>query len=84
MKPESSFPYSQEPSTDLYPKLYCDGFAQSIARQRLGKHFRGNEYAPIGCPVLGNVAVTRLDNNSGNRRCFICGPCRVYITRVSL
>jgi hypothetical protein len=59
--------------------MYCDGFAQSTARQRLGKHSRGNEYATIGCPTLGNVAITSLYNNSGNRRCFICGPCRRLI-----
>jgi hypothetical protein len=46
---------------------YCDGIAESIARQRFGKHFRGNEYTTIGCPVLGNVTGTHLYNNSGNR-----------------
>jgi hypothetical protein len=62
----------------------CNGFAESIARQGLGKHAQGNAYAIIGCPVLGNVAVTSLDNNSDNRKCFLCSPCRVYITRVCL
>jgi hypothetical protein len=59
--------------------LYCDGFSQSIARQRLGKHSRGKEYATTVCPVLGNVAVTRLYTNPGNRRkCFLCGPTALY------
>jgi hypothetical protein len=32
---------------------------------------RRNEYATIKCPVPGNVAVTRLYNNSENTRmCF--------------
>jgi hypothetical protein len=51
-----------------------------IARQRFGKHTRGNEYVTIRCPVLGNVAVTRGYNNAGNRRCLLCGPCRNFIT----
>jgi hypothetical protein len=44
----------------------CDKFAQNIARQQLGKHSSSYKYATIGCPVLGNVAVTRLYNNSVN------------------
>jgi hypothetical protein len=62
-------------------KKQCDGFAQSIARQRLGKQSRGNEYATVRCPVLGNVTVTRVYNSSSNRRrCFLCGPCRRFVT----
>jgi hypothetical protein len=46
------------------------------------KHTRGNEYATVGCPVLGNVTVTRLENKSGNRRrYFLCDPCHVCIKR---
>jgi hypothetical protein len=59
----------------------CYGFAQSNAPQWLGKHSRNNKYATIGCPVLGNIAVTCLYNNSGNRRRrFLCGPCQSFIT----
>jgi hypothetical protein len=66
-------------------ELYCDGFAQSIIRQQLGKHSRGNEYTTAGWPLLGSLAVTHLYNNSGNRRrCFLCGPCRFNITRMCL
>jgi hypothetical protein len=58
----------------MYLYVYSDGFAQSIARQRLVKHPRRNKYATIGSPVLSNVAVTR------NKRCFVCSSCRVCIT----
>jgi hypothetical protein len=45
---------------------YCEGFAQSITRQWLGKDSHGNEYTKMQCPVLGNIAATHLYNNSGN------------------
>jgi hypothetical protein len=38
---------------------------------------RGNEYATIGCPGLGNVAVnTHATVEEG---CFLCGTCRMFI-----
>jgi hypothetical protein len=67
----------------LFVFKYCDVFAQSIVRQRLGKHIPthrlptihgSNEYATIGCSLLGNVAVNTHAAVEG--RCFLCCPCR--------
>jgi hypothetical protein len=41
----------------------------------------GKEQARVGCPVVDTVAVTRHYNNAGSRRrCFLCGPCRRFVT----
>jgi hypothetical protein len=72
--------------------IYCKGFDQSIARQRLSKHF------PI-CNDIRETVFSMWSGPSKNRNwvlcdqllgyatvltielCFLCGPCRGYITR---
>jgi hypothetical protein len=65
MEPGDSLPLSQEPSPRPYPEPdgsspYCDGFAQSIARQRLGKHPTTDVHATVEArPSLDHARNTR-------------------------
>jgi hypothetical protein len=56
---------------------------QPISKQRLNKHVPANTKQWELCSLWAILQlVARLHNNSDNRgECFLCGPCRGYITR---
>jgi hypothetical protein len=77
-----------KPTQSLSSETYCNGFAQSVSRQRLGKHVptcNNGRCVPIDeCygSFLGNSQRAKeLVDSESRDLCFLCCPCGAYITK---